>query len=66
MQYKAKADRLNQSFHRQFYNAKTGVYAKGSQTSQALPLALRADARPTRFRKSGSALSKRSMRGKTI
>ena len=40
LQYKARADRLNRSFHRQFYNAKTGVYAKGSQTSQVLPLAL--------------------------
>ena len=39
-EYDAKAERLNQSFHRQFYNAKTGVYAKGSQTSQVLPLAL--------------------------
>ncbi|MFZ1934033.1 MAG: family 78 glycoside hydrolase catalytic domain [Thermoguttaceae bacterium] len=39
-QFLAKAERLDRSFHRQFYDAKTGIYAKGSQTSEVLPLAL--------------------------
>lgn len=35
-----QAKQRNETFHRHFYNDKTGVYAKGSQTSQVLPLVL--------------------------
>lgn len=36
--YAELAEAINQSFHRQFFDPATGLYAKDSQTAQALPL----------------------------
>ena len=64
LRYRAKADRLNESFHRHFYNAQSGVYAKGSQTSQVLPLAVGLTP-PLKFRRCGSVWLKPYGRKKT-
>jgi alpha-L-rhamnosidase len=36
--YRALADQIKTAFHKKFYNAETGSYGNGSQSSQILPL----------------------------
>jgi hypothetical protein len=38
--YATLASRVNEAFHRHFFDPKTGQYATGSQTAQAMPLVL--------------------------
>jgi hypothetical protein len=38
--YATLAGRVNEAFHRHFFDPKTGQYATGSQTAQAMPLVL--------------------------
>ncbi|HZZ19297.1 MAG TPA: family 78 glycoside hydrolase catalytic domain [Opitutaceae bacterium] len=37
-EYSARAESIRGAFNREFFNPQTGVYATGSQTSQAMPL----------------------------
>ncbi len=52
--YRARAEVIREAFHKRFYNAESGVYGNGTQTSNVLPLYLDIAPKKVRGRVAGN------------